>query len=182
MPAPRRPHSGNFRHGPAGLKRRRARPVRSIHHHRPRDRGGRRRGSDAQHRSVLAGAEAAQIAFGLAYAGPRVLILPPGAPVVWLMGVSRPSLPRAADDRGGATWPAHDGLEYGYSFGASVQLLDFCGFWPRVRRMTIRLRPHRPRRRPPRLAIVCACAPIAPAAPRRPGVGVGGFIGAQAGV
>jgi hypothetical protein len=51
---------------PRRSTRRHARPVRSIHHHRPRDRGGARRGSDAQHRSALAGAEAAQIAFGLA--------------------------------------------------------------------------------------------------------------------
>jgi hypothetical protein len=66
---------------PRRSTRRHARPVRSIHHHRLRDRGGARRGSDAQHRSALAGAEAAQIAFGLARALPRILrfgLAPPG--------------------------------------------------------------------------------------------------------
>ena len=46
---------------PRRSTRRHVRPVRSIHHYRPWDLGGRRRGSAAQHRSAVAGAKAAEI-------------------------------------------------------------------------------------------------------------------------
>jgi hypothetical protein len=85
---------------PRRSTRRHARPVRSIHHHHPRDLGGARCRCPDPHRSALAGAEAAQIAFGLAYAGPRAYHPGRRLSVVWRKSLPRPPATSRGVSRG----------------------------------------------------------------------------------